>query len=127
MDTGADLIPDLSERGFVGWVFEGPVEALRFSGEYRADFVGVVADGDDVIELLTQEFVDGLGAMAGDVDAELLHDGDGFGAHFRGLRAGGKDIKATARFVTPQAFGHLAAGGVTGAQNQDALLHRKTN
>jgi len=58
MNVIADLVSDFSKRGFVRRIFEGPVKSLGFSREHRADFVGVIADCDDVVELPAGEFVD---------------------------------------------------------------------
>jgi len=55
-----NLISNLAERGFVGWIFKGPVKPLRFSRKNRADFVSVVADRDDLIEFLASEFINGF-------------------------------------------------------------------
>ena len=92
------------------------------AGQDRAGLASVIADREHEIERLVREFVHVLGAVAGDVDPELRHHGDGFRPHAARAGSGAENLEAIAGVVTQQAFRHLAAGGVSGAQNEDALL-----
>ena len=41
------------------------------------------------------------------------------------MRAGAEDLEAISGQMTQQAFGHLAASGISGTENQNAFLHLK--
>ena len=45
-------------------IFKAPVNALGGGGENRATLLGVVANGDDIIEMLPGEFLNRLRAAA---------------------------------------------------------------
>src|SRR5689334_21751735 len=62
----------------LGWIFEAPVNAVRVHGKDGTLLVGVIADGDHVIKLLSDELVYRLRAMLRDVDPELAHYDDRF-------------------------------------------------
>lgn len=53
-------------------VLEAAVDALGAAGEDRAGLSGVVADGEDVVEVLADEFVGRLRPVARDADADAL-------------------------------------------------------
>ena len=95
--------------GHCCWVFNTPVNPLSLRREHRAGLFGVATNGDDVIELLARKLNDRFRAMAGDVNPDFLHDGDGFGPDFRRLSAGAKDLENTAAIVAKKPFGHLAS------------------
>jgi hypothetical protein len=65
------------------------------AGKNRAGFFGVIANGDDDMEVVADELVDGLGAVPGNIDADLLHHGDGLGADQAGFRAGENTSKCS--------------------------------
>ena len=52
----------------------------------------------------------------------FLHGGHGFRPEKRRMSAGGNDIKPVTTMVSQEAFRDLAAGGIAGAQNEDALF-----
>ncbi len=57
--------------------------------------------------------------MAGYVDIELLQCGNGAGMHVSsGLRASAEDFEKVASGIAQDAFRHVTATGVTGAQNE---------
>ena len=56
------------------------------------------------------ELVHGLGALAGNIDSDFVHDGDGFRPNLGWLGAGGEHLEPVAAFVAHQPFGHLASG-----------------
>jgi hypothetical protein len=99
LDEGADLVTYTAvggERGFWrsglggerGWVVEADMDHAGLSGKDRAGFVGVGADGDDVVERDVEEVVDALGALLRDVDTCLGHYGDGVGIETVDFNAG---------------------------------------
>src|ERR1035438_1867555 len=102
----ADLVAHVAEEreavyfaaGERGGVFEGVMQGDG-SGKERAAIFGVVANSEDVIELLALEFVDVLGTMVGDVDTQLAHHGDCFRANMAGVGSGAEDFEAIARVV----------------------------
>src|SRR5438477_3266457 len=61
--------------------------------------------------------------MAGNVDGDFIHHGNCLRAHDARFRAGGEYLKLIACFMPEQPFGHLASRGVSGAQNENTLLH----
>ena len=68
--------------------------------------------------------------MAGNVNPQLAHDGNRFLPNLARPSASAENIKAIPRLMTKQALGHLAASGVSGAQNQYSLFRsdwHKTN
>jgi hypothetical protein len=69
------------------------------SGEERAVAFGVIANREDVIEGLALKFVNMLGAVAGDVDAQFAHDSDCFGTNMAGVGSGAEDLESIARVV----------------------------
>src|SRR5579863_5564306 len=126
----ADLVANLAEESqalwlgpvVVGGIDEAVVDGHGSSGKNGAEFAGIVTYGKHVIETLAGEIVDVFGAVAAQVDANFLHDGNRFRTDFRRVHARAEDLKAIAGIVPEQALGHLAASGVAGAQDQDALL-----
>src|ERR1035438_6224321 len=61
--------------------------------------------------------------MARNIEAQLPHHRDGFRPDAAWICAGAFHVEAIACVVTEQSLGHLAAGGIAGAQNEDARLH----
>lgn len=126
----ADEVADLAEGGGLsasgkgGGVGETVVDALSGAGEDGAGFAGVVADGDDVVEMLAGEFVDRFRAVLRDIDADLAQDFHGKTIQSNRVRAGAKDFEAIPSQVAQDAFCHLAAGGIAGAEDQDTF-HRQ--
>src|SRR5579862_4637327 len=98
------------------------MQPLCRTKEYRARLTRAVAYGNDVIEVLPGELVDGFRAMPGNVNAELVHDSDRFRPHHAGPGARTLHFEAVPRVVPEQTFRHLAAGGISGAENEHAFL-----
>lgn len=102
-----DLITHLAEFGLavlVGTlhrcgIFEGPMQMLASAGENRAQFHSVIADRDDVIELLPRELINGLRPLAGNVDANLAHDDDCFRTNCGGASASRIHLETITGFV----------------------------
>ena len=64
--------------------------------------------------------------VAGDVDSDFLHDLDDLGVHVAcGLRACALDVEDVASGGMQDAFGHVAAAGVTGAEDQNGGFHKR--
>src|SRR2546426_2635557 len=60
--------------------------------------------------------------MTGDIDPNLVHDRDCLGPDKAWRNPGAEYFKAIAGQMTQQAFGHLAARRVAGAEKEHALL-----
>src|SRR5687767_724216 len=78
---GQGFVLGLRGLGELRRVVEADVDDLGSAGEDGAGFVGVAADGDDVVEWDVGDRVDMLGRLRRDVDAGLGHDLDGGGVH----------------------------------------------
>jgi hypothetical protein len=98
------------------------VKALNGAGEYRAGFVGVAADRDDVIEVLAYKLIHRFRPVSGDVDPDFRHHLDGLRANARRPGAGGEYLETVSGFMAQQAFRHLAAGGISGAEYQHSCF-----
>jgi len=60
--------------------------------------------------------------VRGEVNAKLSHRSNGEGMHPRFFRARAGNIESVAGNVTEKPFGHLASGGVVGAEKKNSLL-----
>jgi hypothetical protein len=126
----ADLVTDAAEESEAllfstiqcGGILEIAMNGDRAAWKDWAGFLGVVAHRQYVVEPLACEVIHVLRAMAGNVDPDLAHYRDGFGANLARPRAGALHFEAVAGVVTQQALRHLAAGGVASAKNEDSLL-----
>jgi hypothetical protein len=79
----------------------------------------MVADGDDIIEQDVLEIIDMFGAMAGNIHTCLSHDADSIGIKAVGFDPGRVGFDEVGLEGARPAFGHLAAAGIAGAQEQD--------
>ena len=128
MEEGAEIVADAAKEGeALGFaclkrrgVGELAVNHARCRWVNGAMLLGVVADGENVIEGLAGEFIHMLRALPGDVNAEFAHDGNGFAADWLGIRASAENFEAITGIVAEKAFGHLAARGISSAEDQDA-------
>ena len=107
----------------MGRVWERPVEPLGRPWECGTGFIGVITDGDHVVEMLTEEFFDVLGSVTGNIDADLLHDFNGNRIDFGWRGAGAFDFELVAAVMAEDPFGHLGAAGVARAENENACFH----
>ena len=124
-DPGVDLVADSAERGCAlchRRVVEGPVKAPGGAGKYRAGFIGVAADRDDVIEGLGYKLIHRFRPVLRNVNPDFGHRLDGLRANVRRFGAGGKYLETVSSFVAQQAFRHLAAGGISGAEYQHSFF-----
>jgi len=106
-------------------VFEGPGNAFDVAGEDGAAFGGLlVTNGNDGVVgfVLLEEVEDALGRLAVKIDADLLHDSDDVGVHGPGFYAGAFGLKAVATVFLQEGLGHLAAGGVVDANEEDLVF-----
>src|SRR5512139_900563 len=123
--TPHQFVPDLTEcrqlpaviSGFHRRVWQSPVKAHGLPEEHRAHLLG--AKGDHRVYGRSFDGVKALGLMARDVDAALLE-------YPHGLRADGRRSRSRRRYPDScrgegpcDPFGHLAAGGVGDAEEQD--------
>jgi hypothetical protein len=111
------LFRSLRRRG----IFERPMQPLDGDGKDGARFPRRIADGDQEIGRIPEEFIDGFGALAGDVDASLRHDGNCFRTDATRLRAGREDCDAIAGMVAEKTFGHLTPRRISGAEDEEPL------
>ncbi len=124
----AQLVPNLAEGLKFrfrapfgpGRIVKGPVMPVHLAGEHGAGLAGIVADGDDGLDFLVQEFGQRLGTMPGNVDPDFGHDLDGDGVDEAGwFRPGALDVDQPSRRAPQDAFGQVTATGIAGAENQD--------
>jgi len=94
---------------------ETHVDSLDSPEENRTTLRRMVAKGYDEIEFLVREFVDGLGAMPGNVDSQLAHRGDRQRMNGSGLCSGREGLQFPRQVMVDQPLGHLAPGAVVGA------------
>src|SRR5215211_517650 len=99
-----------------GRISKRPVQATLRTGEDGARLVGVVADGDDVVEAFAQVALEGLGLLARDVDPDLTHHLYRLWPDAGRFRTRTRDLEAFPGEIPQQPLGHLGAGRVVGAQ-----------
>ena len=99
------------------------MNALGRAREDGALFGGGIAYGDYRVERLTSKFGNGFRAMRGNVDANFMHDFNGQGVDANGFCARAMDVRGAVAEMAQEAFGHLAANAITGAEDEDALGH----
>ena len=99
-------------------VGEWPVMAVRLAAVGGAGMVGVVANGDDSLDVALEKLVHVLGRVCGNIDADVGQGADGEGMNGTGgVGTGALDIEQIAGDVAEDAFGHVGATGVAGAEN----------
>jgi len=112
--------------GGAAGVDNAPVDALGSAWKDGTMPGSGVADGDHRVEALALEFGNGFRAMRGDIDTDLAHGFDGKRTDADGGGSGAVDFKRVAAEMPQEAFGHLAAHGIAGAEDEDATLgHRE--
>lgn len=129
VDEGADTVADLAEEVELlfgcarsgGGVGKVPVDDLDGTGEAGTGAVGLRADGDDEVEALGDELVEGLSHALGDVDAELAHDLNGAGVDTGGVGARGVGVEAVGGTREEEGLGHLGTDGVVSADDEDSF------
>jgi len=104
----ANLVPHAAENGnslvfgtmHGGGVFKVVMDGDGLPGKDGAGLFGVVANGQNVIEMLPAELLDGLGMLAGNVNAQLAHDCDRLGADVAGPGTGALHFETITCVVT---------------------------
>lgn len=107
-----------------GGVVKTPVDPLGRAGEDRTRLVGVIADGNYVVELGIEEFVEAFRPVAGNVDPDLGHRRDRLRTDKTGDGTGTFDLETVAGNIAKKPFGHLAACGISRAKDKDSF-HKK--
>lgn len=127
-----EVVPDAAESGEFFFMRAGgragipdaPMDELRSAGKDGAVIGGGIANSDDGVKVLALEFGDGLGTMGGDVEAEFTHGFDGQRADVAvGPGSGTVDFVGGAAQMAEEAFSHLAAHAIAGAEDEDAVGH----
>jgi len=111
------LIPYMPEYGkplgfradCCGRILKIAVKLLPRAQEDWARFASIVANRDQIVELLPLKFIDVFGAVPGNINPQLVHDGYRFRAHETWLRSGAYDFEPLAGIPPQQSFGHLTA------------------
>jgi len=83
------------------------MQFLRLAKVHWASFAGVVANSNNVVELLCSKFLDVLRTMSANVNADFAHNGDRFRADEAGVGARAFYFEALSVIVPQQTFGHL--------------------
>jgi len=91
------------------------------SAEDRTCFVGVVAYGDHIIKGNIAQLIDVLRSLAADVHSGLGHNPDGRRIHAMRLNTGRIRLDLLAFELPRESFGHLAAAGIAGAEEEDGF------
>ena len=120
-----ELVPDgpeCIEPGFLRAgdarrIGESPVDTVRLPEEGGADLLG--AEGDHGVDGPGVDGIQPLGSVTGDVDADFVEDPDRLRADGRGERSGRRYLHPLRGERTGDPFGHLAAGRVRDAKEQD--------
>ena len=100
------------------------MNALWRSGKNRTFLRRRIADRNDGIEFLLFELRNRLGSVRGDVDPNFAHGFDSERADVSaGLASGAVHFVGVATKLAEQAFRHLAAHAIAGAQNKNAMRH----
>ena len=100
-----------------------PVQADTVAGECGTGFCGIVADGDDVMKMLAQIFLDVLGMLSDDIDADLIHHLDSGFVDLGRLGPGAEYFELVGAVMPQDPFSHLGAARITSAKNKESCLH----
>jgi hypothetical protein len=82
-----------------GWICEAMMQAFCGTEKDRATLPRIVADGQDVIEVLPVKFFDVFRPVRGDIDPHFFHDRNRFSPHDARLRAGAFHLKPIPRIM----------------------------
>ena len=101
------------------------MQSLGDAGEDWATLsAGLIANSDGVVkEFARFEHVeDGLGLVAGNVDADFLHGLDDDGIQLAGFKARAFSFELFAADLIQEGFSHLAAGTIVDTNEKDSFL-----
>lgn len=122
--------PELGQNVFIcsshfGGIVEPNVETVfDLPDKDRTRFLRIVADGDDVIELIPQKVINALRTAPRDIETKLLHHGNGFRMNFTRRKCAGRINFNILVEGFQEAFRHLAATGIAGTQDENCTGHR---
>lgn len=100
------------------------MDGYRFIGKDWTALFCVIANREDVVEMLVGELVHMFGTMVRNVNPKLPHHRYGFGAYRPRISAGAENVMPISDFVAKQTFCHLASGRVPSTENQNSFLRR---
>lgn len=116
---GEGFLFALGALGQRGRIVEAVMDDLAAAGEEGARIVRGAAHGDDVVKALVASVLDGFGAVAADVHADVGHDLDGIGIEALGYGASGEGLETVIFEGSSPAFGHLAAARVASTEEHN--------
>lgn len=96
------------------------MNSLLGVNEGRACLIRIVANSDDVVEVLFDKMIEDLGCLIGDVDLELAHHFDRLRPHICSYSTSTENQEIGVVKPAQQTFGHLRTSGVVRAEKQDA-------
>ena len=112
--------------GSVARVPDTPVNDLR-AREDGAFLRSGITNSENCVEVLALEFRNRFRALRGNVDANFAHGFDSERADVSaGLASGAVHFVGVATKLAEQAFRHLAAHAVAGAEDENAMCHGLT-
>ena len=132
LERAADLVADASEHGQalllgagrMGGVIERPVVPVHLARKDRAGLVRDAADRDHGLDRGVHELRHRLRAMAGDINADLLHHLNSERVNVtRRIRSGALHVERIAGGRAQDAFGEMAATRVAGAEDENGGFH----
>ena len=104
------------------WVFNGPVESIPLTGKIRTGRGSIVAEGNDIVKLLIEELVLGVGGLLGDVNTDLVHP-NGQWMDIRRKNSSTLYSPPLSPHRLHQAFSDLAAGRIPRAEEENLLFY----
>lgn len=117
----------LTALGMSG-IIEAPVVTIQLPGKDGAYLVSVAADSDDSRDLAVKKCVHVLRCVGGNVDADLLHHLDRLGVdEAGGVRPRAVHVNEAIGSGTEDAFSHVTAAGISGAEDEDVGFHDELN
>jgi len=103
-------------------ILETPVQTFFRIGKQRAGLARCIAHGNHEVKFLIQIFIHGFLPMAGNIHPDFCNRLNSPRIHPAEVRAGAEHFETVAREVSQKSFGHLAAAGVAGAEEEDCLF-----
>src|SRR5437016_2590787 len=90
-------------------IFKAPVETFCLTRKDWTLLIRVITNSNHIIELLSQEFIDGFRALVGNIYVQFVHYLDRLRSYLTGRDAGTGDFKIVTSNVSQDSFRHLAA------------------
>ena len=104
----------------MGRVLETPVMPVQLAREHRAGLIGIAADSDHSLHVLSEKFVHVLAVVAGNINADLGHGLDRQRMDITGgLRPGAAHVQPVSGGLAQNAFRQVATARIAGAKDQD--------